>query len=319
MQQTTYLLITMSGSIETIQTYEPSILKAFSIIVTHEPDDAERTGWYSIVDSYEARCERSSEEDQQILMKSLHEALQSTYAGTCNTRQSRHPIQEYTLARFDENMTDADIRHKIHEIQHWYSFTIGDDWEECKAGFEDCLSRANPDYNFRHVLSHMASLHRDKGRNEKGKFWQGWEEYLRDKEAKRASSWESWKQINEHQSYAGCGDRSFEAFEREMTVAHDEDKIHVVHLWHEKTIGYDWDDSRAGFMNMLAGVFSSDERGRLSDVAHLFYGLHLLNPNQKDEGSFWEGCQEYFRQKQAPDPASPEGSNRESEGSDGEA
>lgn len=96
MQQTTYLLITMSGLIETIQTYEPSILEAFSIVATREQDHTERTGWYSIVDSYEVRCKESSKEDQQILMKRLHEALQSTYAGTCEAQQTSVPVEELT-------------------------------------------------------------------------------------------------------------------------------------------------------------------------------------------------------------------------------
>lgn len=105
----------------------------------------------------------------------------------------------------------------------------------------------------------MASRHQKKGQPSKGEFWQGWEEYLRDKEARRASSWESWKQTNEHRSAAGRKERSL-------------------------------------------------RRGILSDMAHLFYCLHMLNPDQKDEGEFWSKCEEYFRK-----------ANQDSEESDGEA
>lgn len=163
-------------------------------------------------------------------MKRLHEALQSTYAGTCETPETGVPVEKLTLAHFDKNMTDAPIRYKIYEIQRWYLLTIGDNWEECKADFKNCLSLPNPDNNFRKVLSHMASLHQKMGQPREGEFWQDWERYLRDKEARRAEVWESWRVLNEHRSLAACDTCSLRAFEDEMTEAHDEDKIHVVHL-----------------------------------------------------------------------------------------
>lgn len=76
-------------------------------------------------------------------------------------------------------------------------------------------------------------------------------------------------------------------------------------------------------MNMLAGVFSSDERGRLSDVAHLFCVLHTRNRHRKKEGDFWKECLSpgllHTFANSEESFADSEESNRESEGSDGQA
>lgn len=344
---------------------------------------------YATVDRIRDIFGKVSEEDQKSYVDRLHQALRCKYPNTCETQQTISPAEEPTLAQFDKEIAHANPKHRIYEIELWFRDTIGDNWEEHRAAFQECLApRLTFDDNLKSIVMLFVSL---RGKKQNAKVWEGWKDYFIGKEAKRkepkqapdsaattsfiatqqsfsqeasvefkqsirditgngdyddfvdemlggtsgalqkrlvknmkeTTLWHIWKQTNEHRSLAAQDDRSLQAFEREMLRVREVDKIHVVHLWHEKTIGYEWDDSRAGFMNMLAGVFSSDERGRLSDVAHLFCVLHTRNRHRRKEGDFGKECLSpgllHTFANSEESFADSEESNRESEGSDGEA
>jgi hypothetical protein len=107
-----------------------------------------------------------------------------------------------------------------------------------------------------------------------------------------------------------------EDLKRDMAAAPHDDKIHIVYIWYQTTVFLKWEDHVAEFDKLLCDPNGKDNVEQIIEV------LAQAEKKHTDKRvPFWPTKEEQkaSQGEEHGGPALTEGSNRDSEGSDGEA